>query len=167
MSRISSATAPTQGNDSKDPNKMTRNADDLPAVALGHFVMKVQNVDASYRFYVGLGLRGLETYPGMAIVELRGGTHLLLFEKGNAQSSALLNGRNGQRPEFTSERMDLMIAGRARSALERYRAHLADRGYSPSAIADGTLYGHHYFSMQDPDGNGITFYTSHSSDRPV
>jgi hypothetical protein len=40
-------------------------------------------------------------------------------------------------------------------------------GIGVTAIADGELYGHHYFSMHDPDGNGISFYTSHCSDKPV
>lgn len=141
--------------------------DGLPAVALGHFVMKVQDVDASYRFYAGLGLRALGTFPGMAIVEMRGGTHLLLFKKGDDQVGALLNSQSGQRADFSSERIDLMIAGHSRAELESYRAKLIGKGYSPSAIADGELYGHHYFSMLDPDGYGVSFYTSHCGDQPV
>lgn len=139
----------------------------LPAAALGHFVMKVNKVEVSYEFYAGLGLRAVDTFPGMAIIELRGGTHLLLFQKGNEQSDPLLDSRNGQRPEFHSEKIDLMIAGHSKVDLEKYRVNLVGKGYSPSEIADNTLYGHHYFSMQDPDGNGITFYSSHCSDKPV
>ena len=85
--------------------------DSLPAAALGHFVMKVQNIEASYKFYTGLGLRAFETFPGMAIVELRGGTHLLLFQKDDDQSRTLQNSHVGQRPDFGSEKIDLMIAG--------------------------------------------------------
>src|SRR5579863_1605564 len=139
----------------------------LPAVTLGHFVMKVQDVEASYRFYIGLGLRAFGTFPGMGVVEMRGGTHLLLFQNGDEQAGALRNSQNGQRPDFSSEKIDLMIAGRTKADLESYRVGLIGKGYSPSAIADGELYGHHYFSMQDPDGNGISFYTSHCSDKPV
>ena len=40
----------------------------LPAVTLGHFVMKVQDVAASYSFYIGLGLRAFGSFPGTAIV---------------------------------------------------------------------------------------------------
>jgi catechol 2,3-dioxygenase-like lactoylglutathione lyase family enzyme len=141
--------------------------DILPAAALGHFVMKVQNVEASYDFYTGLGLRAFGTFPGMAIVEMRGGTHLLLFQKDDDQAGSLRNSQNGQRPGFSSEKIDLMIAGRTKADLDRYRVGLIDRGYSPTAIADGQLYGHHFFSMQDPDGNGISFYTNHSGDEAV
>ena len=141
--------------------------DSLPAAALGHFVIKVLNIEASHQFYVGLGLRALETFPGLAIVELRGGTHLLIFQKDDDQASALHDGHVGQRPEFGSEKLDLMIAGHTKAQLELYRAGLIDKGYSPSAIAERALYGHHYFSIQDPDGNGVSFYTSHCGDEPV
>ncbi|MDK4711973.1 VOC family protein [Rhizobium sp. CNPSo 4039] len=139
----------------------------LPAAALGHFVMKVENTEASYQFYIGLGLRPFGTFPGLAVVEMRGGTHLLLFQKDDDQVATLQNSHNGQRPDFSGEKLDLMIAGHAKADLERYRVSLIDKGYSPSAIADGELYGHHYFSLQDPDGNGISFYTSHNGDEPV
>ena len=114
----------------------------LPAVTLGHFVMKVEDVAASYSFYIGLGLRAFGAFPGMAVVEMRGGTHLLLFQKGDDQAGALRNSQNGQRPDFSSEKIDLMIAGRTKADLESYRVGLAGKGYSPSAIADGELYGH-------------------------
>jgi len=139
----------------------------LPAAALGHFVMKVQDVETSYEFYASLGLRPFGTYPGMAIIELRGGTHLLLFKGDDPLSESLAESRLGQRSEFGGERLDLMIAGHAKSDLEEYRASLIEKRLLPSEIADGTLYGHHHFSMLDPDGNGITFYTNHCSDELV
>ena len=92
---------------------------------------------------------------------------MLLFQKDDEQSSALQNSDVGQRPDFGREKLDLMIAVSTKADLELYRAGLIDRGYSPSAIADAALYGHHYFSIQDPDGNGISFYTNHCSDKPV
>jgi catechol 2,3-dioxygenase-like lactoylglutathione lyase family enzyme len=141
--------------------------DSLPAAALAHFVMKVQNIEASHQVYVGLGLRALDTFPGLAIVELRGGTHLLLFQKDDDQSRTLQNSHVGQRPDFGSEKIDLMIAGHKKADLKLYRTRLIDKGYSPSFIAERGLYGHHYFSMQDPDGNGVSFYTSHCGDKPV
>jgi catechol 2,3-dioxygenase-like lactoylglutathione lyase family enzyme len=140
--------------------------DSLPAAALAHFVMKVQNIEASHQFYVGLGLRALDTFPGLAIVELRGGTHLLLFQKDDDQSRTLQNSHVGQRPDFGSEKIDLMIAGHKKADLELYRTRLIDKGYSPSSIAERALYGHYYFSIQDPDGNGVSFYTSHCGTSP-
>ncbi|MCI4116960.1 glyoxalase [Dickeya dianthicola] len=139
----------------------------LPSAALAHYVMKVKDIELSYDFYRGLGLRGFDKFPGMAIVELRGGTHLLLTTKNDPLTASLHASRVGQRPDFISEKIDLMIAGHSKSDLETFRNGLIERGYSPLAIAEGSLYGHHYFSMQDPDGNGVTFYTSHCSDEPV
>lgn len=141
--------------------------DSLPVAALGHFVMKVKNIEASYQFYVGLGLRGLDTFPGLAIIELRGGTHLLLFQKDDVESSTLQSSHLGQRPDFSNEKLDLMIAGHTKMDLEIYRTRLIDKGYFPSTIAERTLYGHYYFSLQDPDDNGVSFYTSHCGDKPV
>ncbi|WP_258525067.1 VOC family protein [Enterobacter sp. 148H3] len=139
----------------------------LPSAALAHFVMKVNDVDASYAFYQGLGLRALDKFPGMAIIELRGGTHLLLTEKDVPETQSLHISRVGQRPDFAAEKIDLMIAGHSRSELETYRTGLIAKGYSAQEIAQETLFGHHYFSLQDPDGNGISFYTSHCSQQPV
>jgi len=53
----------------------------VPAVALGHFVMKVRDIDISYQFYTKLGLRPFGIFPDLAVIELRGGTHILLFSK--------------------------------------------------------------------------------------
>ena len=55
---------------------MNRN---LPAAALGHFVLKVNDTNISYEFYTKLGLRPVGLLPDVAIIELRGGTHILLF----------------------------------------------------------------------------------------
>lgn len=141
--------------------------DFLPAASLAHFVMKARNIEQSFEFYVGLGLRAFGKFPGLAIVELRGGTHLLLVQKEDNQFDVLQNSRVGQRPEFGNERIDLMIAGRTKTDLELYRDKLVTKGYEPSVIPDGDLYGHHYFSLEDPDGNGVSFYTNHSSDKPI
>ena len=53
----------------------------LPAAAFGHFVMKVSDVGTSYEFYTKFGLRPIGIFSDVAIIELRGGTHILLFNK--------------------------------------------------------------------------------------
>jgi uncharacterized glyoxalase superfamily protein PhnB len=60
-----------------------------------------------------------------------------------------------------------MIAGKSRSDLELYRTTLLEKGLSVDAIAQDQFFGHDYFQLADPDGNGITVYTSHSGDLPV
>jgi uncharacterized glyoxalase superfamily protein PhnB len=48
-----------------------------------------------------------------------------------------------------------------------YRTSLLEKGLSVDAIAQGQLFGHDYFQLADPDGNGITVYTSHTGELPV
>jgi catechol 2,3-dioxygenase-like lactoylglutathione lyase family enzyme len=135
----------------------------LPAVAFGHFVMKISDIDISYQFYTKLGLRPFGIYPDLAVVELRGGTHILLFNKNNKLASSLTSSHLGQRGGASfNERLDLMIGGKSRSDLELYRATLVEKGLSVDPIAQDEFFGHEYFQLADPDGNGITVHTSHT-----
>ncbi len=141
--------------------------DSLPAAALGHFVMKVANLDASYQFYADLGLRPIGRFPDVAIIELRGGTHILLFPENDEAPFPVTSGRLGQRGAFFNEQLDLLINGKTRYDLEVYRAMLLKNGIAPGEIAQERLFGHHYFQLTDPDGHGITVYTSHVGELPV
>ena len=60
-----------------------------------------------------------------------------------------------------------MINGKSRSDLELYRTNLMEGGLSVDAIARDQLFGHDYFQLVDPDGNGITVYTSHTEELSV
>ena len=137
----------------------------LPTLAFGHFIMKVSNIDISYQFYTKLGLRPFGIYPDLAVVELRGGTHILLFSKDDELASSLSSSHLGQRG--AKEQLDLMIDGKSRSDLELYRATLMEKGLSVDAIAQDQFFGHDYFQLVDPDGNGITVYTSHTEELSV
>jgi catechol 2,3-dioxygenase-like lactoylglutathione lyase family enzyme len=135
-------------------------SNNLSAAAFGHFVMKVSDIDISYQFYTKLGLRPFGIFPDLAIIELRGGTHILLFSKDDELASSLSSSHLGQRG--AKEQLDLMIDGKSRSDLELYRATLMENGLSIDAIAQDQFFGHDYFQLVDPDGNGITVYTSHT-----
>jgi catechol 2,3-dioxygenase-like lactoylglutathione lyase family enzyme len=139
----------------------------LPAAALGHFVMKVANLDASYQFYADLGLRQSGRFPDVAIIELRGGTHILLFPANDEAPFPLTVSRLGQRGAFFTEHLDLLIHGKTRGDLEAYRATLLKNGIAAGEIAQERLFGHDYFQLTDPDGHGITVYTSHVGELPV
>ena len=134
----------------------------LSTVAFGHFVMKVSDIDISYQFYTKLGLRPFGIFPDLAIIELRGGTHILLFSINDELASSLSSSHLGQLGASFNEQLDLMIDGKSRSDLELYRATLIERGLSVGAIAQDKFFGHNYFQLVDPDGNGITVYTSHT-----
>jgi catechol 2,3-dioxygenase-like lactoylglutathione lyase family enzyme len=141
--------------------------DNLPAAALGHFVMKVANLAASYQFFGDLGLRQVGMFPDVAIIELRGGTHILLFPENDEASSSLTSGRLGQRGAFFNEQLDLMINGKTRGELEEYRTRLLRNGIAAGEIAQEKFFGHNYFQLEDLDGHGITVYTTHVGELPV
>jgi catechol 2,3-dioxygenase-like lactoylglutathione lyase family enzyme len=139
----------------------------LPAAAFGHFIMKVNDIGISYQFYAKLGLRPCGIFPDLAIIELRGGTHILFFSKNDELPFSLSSSHLGQRSASFNERLDLMIDGKSRSDLELYRATLMEQGLLVDAIAKDQLFGHCYFQLVDPDGNGITVYTSHTGELSV
>ena len=55
-----------------------------------------------------------------------------------------------------------MIDGKSRDDLESFRTTLIENGLVVDSIAPDQFFGHDYFQLTDPDGNGITFYTSHT-----
>ena len=55
-----------------------------------------------------------------------------------------------------------MIKGKGPNELENYRSELISRAIAAGEIPDETFFGHHLFCIKDPDGNGITIYTSHA-----
>lgn len=134
----------------------------VPAFAIGHLSLTVGDVEACHRFYVDLGLRTFGKGKTMAILELRGGTHLLLFQRGapDADVEGPFDGARG-------DSVDLMIAGRTREELEAVRRRLVERGHAPEPIADRQFFGHYVFKAKDPDGNDVTISTSHAGDLPV
>jgi len=130
-------------------------------LAVAHLVFKVADLKRSCQFYSNLGLPPFAVDEKLAIVELRGGTHLLLFEVGLAGED-VAESLTGQFHERLSERFDLMIKGKGLSELKKYRLELISRGIAAGEIPDESVFGHHLFCVKDPDGNGITIYTSHA-----
>ena len=130
-------------------------------LAVAHLVLKVADLKRSCQFYSNLGLPPFAVDEKLAIVELRGGTHLLLFEVGLAGED-VAESLTGQFHERLSERFDLMIKGKGLNELKKYRLELISRGIAAGEIPDESFFGHHLFCVKDPDGNGITIYTSHA-----
>ena len=135
-----------------------------PAVGLGHMAMTVADLDASHRFYTSLGLRVMGKDQSMSILELRGGTHLLLFQKGGAADGGGAETPFDQRP---ARSIDLMIAARTRDELEAFRADLLAKGFAPDPILGQRFFGHYVFKAKDPDGADVTVSTSHASPYPI
>ena len=55
-----------------------------------------------------------------------------------------------------------MIQGKELYELKAYRIELIARGIAAAEIPEETFLEHHLFCIKDPDGNGITIYTSHA-----
>jgi len=127
---------------------------DKPQLAVGHITLTVSNLEASHQFYVDAGLRSFAKGDELAILEMAGGTHLILFPRGGPE-------------EGQAQSLDLMIAGRSLDELSAYRSRLTAKGVKASPIPEQKFYGHYRFTAPDPDGHEITFFTSHASDLPV
>jgi catechol-2,3-dioxygenase len=130
-------------------------------LAVAHLVFKVADLKSSCQFYSNLGIPPFAIDEKFAIIELRGGTHLLLFEVGLAGED-VAESLTGQFHKRFSEQLDLMIKGKGLNELTKYRLELIGRGIAAGEIPDETFFGHHLFCIKDPDGNGITIYTSHA-----
>ena len=132
-------------------NKHTDNfSNTKPAVAIGHVDLLVTNVAQAVGFFMQLGMRHIHQNPDFAVLELRGGTHLVLEEpeKGDTISQ-------GQTPPF-----DLMVED-----LHSAHQECEKLGMKPSAIESGRI--HSNFYLNGPDGYQIRMTSSHTSGRPV
>jgi catechol-2,3-dioxygenase len=131
-------------------------------LAVAHLVFKVADLKSSCQFYSNLGIPPFAIDEKVAIIELRGGTHLLLLEVDQPAGEDVAESLTGQFHKRFSERFDLMIKGNGLNELKKYRLELISRGIAAGEIPDETFFGHHLFCIEDPDGNGITIYTSHA-----
>jgi catechol-2,3-dioxygenase len=139
----------------------TKTAADLE-LAVAHLVFKVADLKSSSQFYSNLGIPPFFTDEETAIIELRGGTHLILLSVDSIAGEGIAESLTGQLHKRFSEQFDLMIEGKGLDDLKKYRLELIRRGIQAGEIPDQTFFGHHLFCTRDPDGNGITIYTSHS-----
>lgn len=124
-----------------------------PKIGVGHIALTVNDLAASTRFYMALGLQPCHEGGGIAILELRGGTHLLLFSREMAAAIP------------TIERVDLMIGGHTRGELEAYRDEVLALGLEAAPIPDEDFYGHYMLRLSDPDGNEVVVGTSSRCER--
>jgi catechol 2,3-dioxygenase-like lactoylglutathione lyase family enzyme len=122
----------------------------------------VADLKRSCEFYSNLGIPPFAIDGKVALIELRGGTHLLLLEVDQMAGGDVAESVTGQFHKRFSEQFDLMIKGKDLNELEKYRLELISRGIAAGAIPDERFFGHYLFCIKDPDGNGITIYTSHA-----
>jgi hypothetical protein len=127
---------------------MPRARDGRPPVAIGHVFLEVSDVAGAARFFVGRGMRPLDEGADYAVLELRGGTHLLLTRA-----------RRRIRPH-TEAPFDLMV-----DDIDAAREDCRRVGLMPSRLRRSPF--HRSFTLAGPDGYVFTITSSHAGKRAV
>ena len=115
-------------------------------LAVAHLVFKVADLNSSCQFYSNLGIPPFAIDEKVAIIELRGGTHLLLLEVDQLAGEDLAESLTGQFHRKFSEQFDLMIKGKGLDELKTYRVELVSRGIAAGEIPDEAVFGHYIFA---------------------
>ncbi len=123
-------------------------SDERPAVWIGHVTLPTTDVSKSLECLLKLGCRPLHQAEDIAILELRGGTHLLLLKSEHSIPS-------GAKAPF-----DLMV-----DDIGLAHKECTELGLSPSDIKDVPF--HRAFTIVEPAGHEITINSTHVSDKPV
>jgi hypothetical protein len=123
-------------------------ADERPPVAIGHVRFNVTDVDVASRWLAAVGLRTIVSDNDLAVLELRGGTHLVI--------------RKAERPTEPGAKapFDLMF-----DDVDATHRTFDERGLSPSPIQRGRI--HDSFEVVGPDGWVFTINSSHASGQPI
>ena len=122
--------------------------DQRPPVAVGHVRLPVDDVAAAARWLENVGLRPIVTMTDLAVLELRGGTHVVL-RKTEPPPAA------GAPAPF-----DLMV-----DDVDATHRDYAEKGLSPTPISRGRI--HDSFQVAGPGGWLFTVNSSHASGKPV
>jgi catechol 2,3-dioxygenase-like lactoylglutathione lyase family enzyme len=120
--------------------------DERPPVWIGHVALRVRSVGEMYDFMAALGMRPIAREEAFAVLELRGGTHLVILPDEQAAG--------GVAP------FDLMV-----DDIEATHRALTERGLAPSPIQQTPA--HLSFTVKAPSGWLVPFNSSHVSDKPV
>jgi len=127
---------------------MEKEAQTRPPVAIGHVRLRVTDITQATKYFVTLGLRSIHQTQTIAVLELRGGTHLVL----RPTEEPILPG--------TKATFDLMV-----DDIVAARQQYGEAGMRPSEIETGAV--HRWFTIVGPDGYEITVTSSHTSGRAV
>ncbi len=120
--------------------------DARPDIAIGHVRLSVGNVADTTDFFVKLGIRTIVQQADFAVLELRGGTHLVL--------------RAWEEPETSPVAFDVMV-----DDIDAAYAQLKGYGMDVTGISRGRI--HDSFEVQTPDRRALTMTSSHAGDRAV
>ena len=122
------------------------NKEQKPGVWVGHISLETDQLEASTEFMEKIGVRLLGQPGKYAVMELRGGTHLILI------------GKDKITPQLAP--FDLMVED-----LEASHQQFTHLGLQPSPIEKGRI--HSSFTIKEPAGNTIKINSNHVSRFPV
>jgi hypothetical protein len=123
-------------------------SDRRPGAAVGHVFLGVTDIPAASQWFEEAGLRAIADGDDFAVLELRGGTHLVITKR-------------ARRPKKGTEAaFDLMV-----DDVDAAHGRFAARGLKPARIRRGSI--HDQFTVAGPDGYEITVLSSHAGNRPV
>lgn len=114
-----------------------------PVFAVGHMRMPVEDVHSAYDFFVRHGMRAILEREDLGILELRGGTHLILTQADETIAE-------GQRAPF-----DLMV-----DDVDAVHAAFLDDGVEATDIERGEI--HDSFRVRGPSEYSIPINSSHA-----
>ena len=121
---------------------------DRPAVGVAHVVLYTDRMSESARFMRVIGMRPIFDGPEVSIYEMRGGTHLVMLKREQVAPAEAA--------------FDLMV-----DDLRETHRRFTELGLSPSQIEPRRQVDHEVFTVREPAGHVITFYSSHASGKPV
>jgi catechol 2,3-dioxygenase-like lactoylglutathione lyase family enzyme len=118
-----------------------------PPLWVGHVVLATGRLDDTAEFMRKIGMRPIVQRPDVAVLELRGGTHLVLVAKPDAVAG--------------EASFDLMVED-----LRATHEHFSGLGLAPTPI-ETVSDNHERFLVREPAGNTLNFFSNHVSDQPV
>jgi hypothetical protein len=116
----------------------------IPAVSIGHVTLRTPCINDPIQFMLAVGMQMVFECSDVSILELRGGTHLLLFPSNEAPG--------------TEESFDLMF-----DDVHAVHRKLSGLGYAVSAITQRPEIGHESFEVTEPSGTRIVCFSSHTT----
>ena len=127
---------------------MSQTVDQRPPVAVGHVWLPATDVASAERWLQSVGLRPIFADDGLAVLELRGGTHVVVRKVDHPLEAGI------------AAPFDLMV-----DDIEATRRDYAAKGLGPSDISRGRI--HDSFHLTGPDGYDFTVTSSHAGGRIV
>lgn len=122
--------------------------DSRPSAGVAHVVLETDRMQESAQFLRTVGLRPVFDGAEVSVYEMRGGTHLILMLKDKVIAD--------------DAPFDLMV-----DDLHETHRRFTSLGLAPSAIEARPAIDHEVFTVREPAGHRITFFSSHVSGKPI